>query len=79
MPGWLNTTGNTGGVQSTTPASCLACNGQTTESDDTLEMSHGMVKKYLNEESNLEYTFNIRNLKEEAKDEDFESGIDDSD
>ena len=49
------------------------------ESDDTFEMSHGMVKKYLNEESNLEYTFNIRNLKEEAKDEDFESGIDDSD
>ena len=49
------------------------------ESDDTFEMSRGMVKKYLNEESKLEYTFNIRNLKEEAKDEDFESGIDDSD
>ena len=30
MPGWLNTTGNTGGVQSTTPASYLACNGPTT-------------------------------------------------
>ena len=38
-----------------------------------------MAKKYLNEESELEYTFKIRNLKEEAKDEDFESGIDDSD
>ena len=49
------------------------------ESDDTFEMSFGMAKKYLNEESVLEYTFKIRNLKEEAKDEDFESGIDDSD
>ena len=49
------------------------------ESDDTFEMSYGMAKKYLNGESELEYTFKIRNLKEEAKDEDFESGIDDSD
>ena len=49
------------------------------ESDDTFEMSFGMAKKYLNDESVLEYTFKIRNLKEEAKDEDFESGIDDSD
>ena len=49
------------------------------ESDDIFEISRGMLKKYLNEEAELEYTFNIRNLKEEAKDEDFESGIDDSD
>ena len=49
------------------------------ESEDTFEMSFGMVKKYLNAMSQLEYTFKIRNLKEEAKDEDFESGIEESD
>ena len=48
------------------------------ESEDVFEMSLGMAKKYM-KKSHLEYTFNVRNLKEEAKDEDFESGIDDSD
>ena len=57
------------------------------ESDDTFEISLGMVKKYRKymktvggvEGDFLDYSFSIRNLKEEAKDEDFESGIDDSD
>ena len=51
-------------------------------SDDAFEMSVGMLKKYMKKVEGvaggtLDYSFNIRNLKEEAKDEDYESGIDD--
>ena len=47
--------------------------------ENTFVTSTEMIRRYLNDEGRLEYTLKIRNLKEEAKDDNCESGIDDSD
>ena len=47
------------------------------DSEDTFSITKPMVKFYSKADSVLEYSFKIRNLKEEVKDDDYESGIDD--
>ena len=47
--------------------------------ENTCVTSTVMLKRYLNDKGELEYTLKIRNLKEEVKDDNCESGIDDSD
>ena len=47
--------------------------------ENTCITSIQMMKRYLNEQGQLEYTLKIRNLKEEVKDDNCESGINDSD
>jgi len=47
--------------------------------ENTCLTSTLMLKRYLNDKGQLEYTLKIRNLKEEVKDDNCESGIDDSD
>ena len=47
--------------------------------ENTFVTSTEMIRRYLNDKGQLEYTLKIRNLKEEVKDDNCESGIDDSD
>ena len=47
--------------------------------ENTCVTSVEMLQRYQNKQGKLEYTLKIRNLKEELKDDNCESGIDDSD
>ena len=49
------------------------------EDENVCVTSTKMIRRYLNDQGQLEYTLKIRNLKEELKDDNCESGIDDSD
>ena len=53
--------------------------GNILKDENTCVTSTEMIKRYLNDMGQLEYTLKIRNLKEEVKDDNCESGIDDSD
>ena len=52
--------------------------GTILDDENTFTISMEMIQRYSNE-LNLEYTLKIRNMKEEVKDDKYESGIDDSD
>ena len=58
--------------------SVVECHDFIIENEDCFALSVKKAKKYAMRDTNqVDYTIKIRNLKDEAKDEDEESGIDD--